>query len=521
MTGAPRGYTARDVHHVRRVRRFAVPRPMIEWATERRLAGDWRGACDAARVDTVFDMARLPRWYGKEFLDALEEELRHLVPDLVRWHFPRVAGGTLLEGGVRVVLSRPGGDGGPWLTVRARESQWLELDLLGNDAVRPGWNPRHPPAIPWTASRYLWDDRHVHETRERWGGGPDRAPFLNPDGTPRCPDLLPTEDPGPGDPAARTEWIGHLHRTGRADEARAALGGGPPPEWKSVGVPPRPETGWALPPDIDAVLAGVSPDHLHPVVRDALAPARPPADGPVGPPGPEPPGPVTVPCGGARHLMEFSGGRLRVREEAHRRREEALAALGGPRTGCLAVEEAWTGGLEVPSEDLERIREDLFERARHGDTDGVLHYLDRGGDPRVRARTGETLLHHLAALGHEVLLPRLLAGGLDVDARDGKKRTALLTAARRGGGVSLLRALHAAGADWLDADESERLLMSSDALPVLVFRRARSHDGAQWDDLGTEMFGPGWQDRVARREWPRRPERPGAGRRPLRQRKDP
>lgn len=38
-----------------RVREYAVPLSMIETATARRAAGDWAGACAAARVDVDLD----------------------------------------------------------------------------------------------------------------------------------------------------------------------------------------------------------------------------------------------------------------------------------------------------------------------------------------------------------------------------------------------------------------------------------------------------------------------------------
>src|SRR4051812_14637995 len=62
-------------------RRFAVPAGTIEGATRRRLAGDWRGACAAAGVFTGHLPGRLPA--------PAAEDLRHLAPDLLRWHLPQ------------------------------------------------------------------------------------------------------------------------------------------------------------------------------------------------------------------------------------------------------------------------------------------------------------------------------------------------------------------------------------------------------------------------------------------------
>ncbi|MFE2103348.1 ankyrin repeat domain-containing protein, partial [Streptomyces sp. NPDC059468] len=55
----PRCFPADEASSRRRIRRYAVPGRMIERATERRLAGDWRGACAAANVDVAFDPAEV------------------------------------------------------------------------------------------------------------------------------------------------------------------------------------------------------------------------------------------------------------------------------------------------------------------------------------------------------------------------------------------------------------------------------------------------------------------------------
>src|SRR4051794_36084572 len=85
-----------------RVRESAVPPLMIESATARRLMGDWAGACAAARVDVDLN----PRDHGPPFAAQLRADLRHLAPDLLRWHFPRVAPDGLLRPGLTVSLAR-------------------------------------------------------------------------------------------------------------------------------------------------------------------------------------------------------------------------------------------------------------------------------------------------------------------------------------------------------------------------------------------------------------------------------
>src|SRR5256714_11237040 len=84
------------------VREFAVPPSMIESVTARRAAGDWAGACAAARVDVDLNLRSLSRAHGGWLAAQLRADLRQLAPDLLRWHFPRIAPDGLLR---------------PWLTV--------------------------------------------------------------------------------------------------------------------------------------------------------------------------------------------------------------------------------------------------------------------------------------------------------------------------------------------------------------------------------------------------------------------
>src|SRR5690349_22377383 len=71
------------------VRRYAVPRWMITQAAERRLAGDWRGACAAANVDVELGLGEVASACGGAIAAALEAELAHFAPDLVLWDLPR------------------------------------------------------------------------------------------------------------------------------------------------------------------------------------------------------------------------------------------------------------------------------------------------------------------------------------------------------------------------------------------------------------------------------------------------
>ncbi|MEU0488486.1 hypothetical protein ABZ249_04610 [Nocardiopsis sp. NPDC006139] len=529
---------------LRKGRRHGVPRTMIERAAERRLAGDWLGACAAADVAVDLDLRALRREHGAEFTDRLLDDLHHLVPDLLRWHFPRFwhGDGRLLPG-QRLLLSRPGGADGPWLSVHRTDPHTyghrrLVLKVAGHswsdvllERCESAMRVNHWENLPhvWETSRYLWDARHVHEARERWGGSAERAPFLDPDGTPRTSDELPATHPGPGDRAARTEWIDGLHRAGRVAEAFAAAGivfdpapvereyTGPVDPVEALSYTPLavsrlageverlaeaglgsvhwfpydadgrfvverspdgstsfrleawrswekdgdgailPEVCRLPPVDVDVVRDGLSPDELHPLVREALAPARPPAGGPVGPPPPLSPGPVRVRCNGEWHTLSHAGGRLALpHTDREQEREAALRALGGAATGCHGAREAWTTGRGRLPRALARLRDDLFDRVKQGDTDALLAYLDAGGDPRVRDRGGRTLLHYLHLLDHEALLPRLLAAGAEVDARDGEEQTPLFRTTRLGGPPGLARALLEAGARTEDIGGDDR-----------------------------------------------------------------
>ncbi|MEU9007586.1 hypothetical protein AB0D15_38215, partial [Streptomyces sp. NPDC048551] len=172
-----------------RVREFAVPPSMIETATARRRAGDWSAACAASGVDVGFDLRAVARTHGRELASRVRSDLRHLAPDLLRWHLPRVAPDGLLRPGLTLALARYEGAGydgsGPvHLVVRtppawADSGQRFELALWDRSRPGPG-DLRHPYPRPdrryrFDLHRHLWDARRSGELRYRSGAdGPPR-----------------------------------------------------------------------------------------------------------------------------------------------------------------------------------------------------------------------------------------------------------------------------------------------------------------------------------------------------------
>ncbi|MEU5313233.1 ankyrin repeat domain-containing protein [Streptomyces sp. NPDC021562] len=557
----------------RRVRRYAVPGWMIERATERRLAGDWRGACAAANVDVAFDLSEIAEHCGDDVVAALTDDLRHLAPDLLRWHLPRHLGGrTTLAAGRTVVLARyrpitphEGPRATPYLHITTGpmadgpQRIALRFRTVGDEQAAGVFGPA---TEDWRPARHLWDARHTAELRERCGGGRDRSPFFRADGTALGPDDLPTAGPGQDDLAARTEWTTLTHLRDGSPAAFAAAGirlDLTPPEkpgwyqadpeqllrglalnharlepevrrqrsagaggrfliaahWRTYlllepvdgggllvrtvdreqakGLPFLAEARWRRLPDLDLLRDGeITPEHLHPLVREALFPALHVPPGQGGPPAPTAPAPVRVRCRGAWHEVGFRpGGPLSMpHSDDERQREQALRAFGGTVAGCFAVEQTWTSGKGRLPKALRAQRNELFLRAQHGDTPGVLALLDAGVDARVRDAGGRTLLHVLNLLDHEELLPRLLAAGVDLEARDRRERTPLFTAVNDLGSKALVEALVAAGARLDVTDESEvslAQLVRRYKRPDLAFLRDRvqaEHPGvgADWWD---------------------------------------
>lgn len=175
-----------------RVRAYAVPPSMIELATGRRAAGDWAGACAAARIDVDLDLRSVARAHGRELTARLRADLRHLAPDLLRWHMPRIAPDGLLRPGLTLTLARYGGAGraGPLRLVARTPPAWadagqrISLALWDPAGARTGGHPHPHPSRRYRLDlhRHLWDARRAAELRDRSGAGGPTPPDADPQG---------------------------------------------------------------------------------------------------------------------------------------------------------------------------------------------------------------------------------------------------------------------------------------------------------------------------------------------------
>jgi hypothetical protein len=137
---------------------------------------------------------------------------------------------------------------------------------------------------------------------------------------------------------------------------------------------------WVLP-DLELLRAGLlPPDRLHPLVASALVPGYRPADTPLpaGPPG----GPRLVECRGGRHRIGLADGVLAPLDHSpdEIRREELLAALGGPPLPCLQAIDA----AHRRPDCLDGVR----ERLDHGDIAGALAVVEELLGPEALLRDG-------------------------------------------------------------------------------------------------------------------------------------
>ncbi|MFF4948173.1 hypothetical protein [Streptomyces chattanoogensis] len=442
-----------------RVREFAVPPSMIETATTRRSAGDWAGACAAAGIDVDLNLRAVACTHGQELAAQVRADLRHLAPDLLRWHLPRVAPDGLLRPGLTLSLARydavgPNGAGPVHLVVRtppawADAGQRISLALWDGSRSEAG-ACRHPHPRPdrrfrLDLHRHLWDARRAEELRFR--SGADRLPADGrsaPDPElpePKLPDLkLPDPELLKSVPEERRcavdRWAaeaGILLRAERQHEGRPTgavtvrLGGRhrlvldlvadedgtAPPAIRSAlpstdggvsALPVLPDAAtWVLP-DLELIRTGaIQAERLHPLVASALVPDCSPA-GPSRTP--DLAGqPRLVECRGAQHRIGPVNGVLAPldHDPAEIRREELLAALTGTPLPCLqAIDEAHRHP---------HCLDDVRERLAHGDTAGALAVVEGLLGPDALLRDG-ALRDELAAAAQRRITYGLFRAGL-------------------------------------------------------------------------------------------------------------
>ncbi|MET8578956.1 hypothetical protein [Streptomyces sp. NPDC005012] len=419
-----------------RVRAYAVPPSMIETATARRETGDWAGACAAARVDVDVDLPAVSRRHGREFAARLRADLRRLAPDLLRWHLPRVAPDGLLRPGLTLPLARYDGVGAdardPLRLVVRTDPAWADAGqrislLLWDPAAPDAAAHRHPHPAPsrryrLDLHRHLWDASRAGELPDRSTAPADFADTADVLGgrlralaeERRCAVGRWAEEAGilladggatAGSVVVRLGGRGRLvldvardeGGAWRIAEAREARGA-------PAGLPVLPDAATWVPPDLDLLAAGlVAPHDLHPLVASALAPGHRPEPG--APPAGRAGEPGVVECRGALHRIAQVDGVLTPldHDPAELRREELLAALGGPPLPCLrAVDAAHRSPACLPG---------VQERLAHGDVEGALDVVTALLGPRAVLREGE-LLDALEAVTERRTVHGLFRAGL-------------------------------------------------------------------------------------------------------------
>ncbi|MGI5246621.1 ankyrin repeat domain-containing protein [Dactylosporangium sp. CA-139066] len=202
-----------------------VPGWMLERAAQRRLAGDWRGACAVAGIDADVDLRAVRRVHGAEVADRLEADLHHLVPDLLRWHLPRRRDGRLepqrrypltFLPDAHALVARPP----VWLNMPQRITLRIErLDYLPEELElrldRRSTGRRDDTLV---MLRDRWDSRCTPEALKRCGGV-QRLPFFT-----RTGERLPEALIGGAGPEGLVERLVRLDDGGRPASAWAAAG---------------------------------------------------------------------------------------------------------------------------------------------------------------------------------------------------------------------------------------------------------------------------------------------------------
>ncbi|GIJ71051.1 hypothetical protein [Virgisporangium ochraceum] len=130
------------------MRRYDLGVDVVHAATVRRYAGDWRGACRVTRVDLDLTLERL------DGVPAFEDDMRHLAPEVLRWH--------LLRGDLEPLVHRQlelARYGKLSLVVRAPRQSGAPVPLV---LLVVDGSVYHPPRLP----RCVWDVRHLDGLRD-------------------------------------------------------------------------------------------------------------------------------------------------------------------------------------------------------------------------------------------------------------------------------------------------------------------------------------------------------------------
>ncbi|MFI7127833.1 hypothetical protein ACIBQ1_19195 [Nonomuraea sp. NPDC050153] len=348
-----------------RVREFAVPPLMIESATARRTAGDWAAACAAAHVDVDLNLRHIARLHGRELATHLRTDLRHLAPDLLRWHMPRIAPNGLIRPGLTLSLARYHERDNPVHLVARTPPAWADagqrISLALWDGSRSGPHPHPHPNRRFRLDlhRHLWDARRAGELRAR----SETAPHARGWAVDRWPAearlLLSAEGQVGGTVAVRV--CGRRQVILDVDGSRVGNEGPAPP------ILPDAAT-WVLP-DMALLRAGlIEADRLHPLVAAALVPGHSPDAGPHGHQSGN--GPRMVECRGAQHRIALVNGVLVAldHDASEIRREKLLAELTGTPLPCLQL-------IEEAHRSPECLL-DVRARLEHGDAAGAQATVD-------------------------------------------------------------------------------------------------------------------------------------------------
>ncbi|MGW4384617.1 hypothetical protein [Kitasatospora sp. NPDC004531] len=381
-----------------RVRQFAVPPAMIETATALRESGDWGGACAAARFDVHLDVRAVARAHGSELAGQLRSDLRHLAPDLLRWHLPRTAPDGLLRPGLSAILARYPRDGPPAFHLVARTApRWASAGQRVSLALwrpHPGaTEPRPQPRFRLDLHRHLWDARRTPELADRTSNLTSSqtaaAAWEFEAGLLRAADGLRPDAPVAVRLAARRFLLLDGHVTEQRDAG---------------GRPVLPDAATWAPPDLWLLRSGaLDADRLHPLVAAALVPGhRPPRAA-----APSAADPLLVDCRGARHRVALVDGRLTALDHPpdQLRREELLLAFGGAPLPCLrAIDRA-----HRRPDDLDAITQRLLHGDRPGALTAVRQLLGENAllpeGPLADRLADDQARHDLAALHRAGLTP--------------------------------------------------------------------------------------------------------------------